>query len=220
MEYPSAYEQDVLVRMAHHSTAIEGNTLTLYETKSILLDHFIPRPVDLREVYEVRNYGMLLPYLLEAEGPVTLDVIKTIHRLLMQDIDDRAGQFKTSQNMIVGARFIPTPPYMVPSELKNWMDTLQYRLDHAVSAEEKTEAIMDQHIRFERIHPFPDGNGRTGRALIIYSCLQEKLPLIVIEKEMRPQYMNFLDEGNSKALTELAMSLQKQETERLAAFTG
>lgn len=220
MEYPSAYEQDVLVRMAHHSTAIEGNTLTLYETKSILLDHFIPRPVDLREVYEVRNYGMLLPYLLEAEGPVTLDVVKTIRRLLMQDIDDRAGQFKTSQNMIVGARFIPTPPYMVPSELKNWMDTLQYRLDHAVSAEEKTEAIMEQHIRFERIHPFPDGNGRTGRALIIYSCLQEKLPLIVIEKEMRPQYMNYLDEGNCKALTELAMTLQKQETERLAAFKG
>lgn len=220
MRYPAAYEQDVLVRMAHHSTAIEGNTLTLYETKSILLDHFIPRPVDLREVYEVRNYGMLLPYLLEAKGPITLDVIQNIHGLLMKDIDERAGHFKTTQNMIVGARFIPTPPYMVPSELKNWMDTLQYRLEHAATEEEKTEAIMDQHIRFERIHPFPDGNGRTGRALIVYSCLRENLPLIVIEKEMRPQYMNFLDEGNGKALTELALELQNRERARLAAFRG
>lgn len=58
----SEYLQDLLVRMAHHSTAIEGNSLSLGETKSILIDGYIPRPIELRELNEVNNYkNILLP---------------------------------------------------------------------------------------------------------------------------------------------------------------
>ena len=59
------YMLDLCIRMAHHSTAIEGNTLTQDETASIILDNFITSPVKEREFYEVRNYKILLPYFIE-----------------------------------------------------------------------------------------------------------------------------------------------------------
>ncbi len=62
------YMLDLMGRMAHHSTAIEGNSLTQGETKSVLIDQFIPRPMDLRELNEVLNYRKLLPYLEEHTG--------------------------------------------------------------------------------------------------------------------------------------------------------
>lgn len=62
---PREYIDDLLVRMAHHSTAIEGNTLTQGETKSILLDNMIPRKMELREFYEVSNYKDYLLYLMD-----------------------------------------------------------------------------------------------------------------------------------------------------------
>lgn len=217
-EMNETYLTDLLIRMAHHSTAIEGNTLTLYETKSVLLENYVPRAVNLREIYEVRNYRELMPYLTEHEEAVSISTVRDLHAILLRDIDDRRGQFKQSQNMILGADFIPTAPYLVPSELKNWADTLEYRLARAETAEEKTEAIMEQHMRFERIHPFPDGNGRTGRALIVYSCLRQGLPPIVIEREQRTEYMNALHTRDVAALTALALRLEAAEAERMKAF--
>ena len=67
------------------------------------------------------------------------------------------------------------------------------QLAAAKSAEDKIAAICRQHIRFERIPPFSDGNGRVGRALIVYSCLQEKEAPIVIPVEERKRYMNYLN---------------------------
>lgn len=64
--------------------------------------------------------------------------------------------------------------------------------------EEKIEVIMDQHLRFERIHPFPDGNGRTGRALIVHSCLQQGIAPIIINKAGRQEYMNLLSNKDVK----------------------
>ncbi len=215
------YLQDLMVRMAHHSTAIEGNSLTQGETKSVLIDEYIPRPMDLRELNEVLNYKALLPYLLEHQAEdITLSGIKDINQIIMNNIDSRGGQFKVIANAIIGADFTPTPPYMVPEELKKWVDDLSWRLENAKSDEEKVFAIMDQHLRFERIHPFADGNGRTGRALIIWSCLHENLTPIVIEKEQRKVYINALNRSDAKGLLALAQEIQVKEKERMALFQG
>ncbi len=214
-----AYLQNLMVYMAHHSTAIEGNSLTLGEVKSILIDEYIPRPMDLRELNEVLNYKALLPYLLEHQAEdITLSGIKDINQIIMNNIDSRGGQFKVIANAIIGADFTPTPPYMVPEELKKWVDDLSWRLENAKSDEEKVFAIMDQHLRFERIHPFADGNGRTGRALIIWSCLHENLTPIVIEKEQRKVYINALNRSDAKGLLALAKEIQVKEKERMALF--
>ena len=214
------YLQDLMVRMAHHSTAIEGNSLTQGETKSVLIDEYIPRPMDLRELNEVLNYKVLLPYLLEHQKEeITLSGIKDINEIIMTSIDSRGGQFKVIANAIIGADFTPTPPYMVPEELKKWVDDLSWRLENSADEDGKIFSIMDQHLRFERIHPFADGNGRTGRALIIWSCLHESLTPIIIEKEQRKAYINALNRSDAKGLFSLAKEIQEKEKERMALFS-
>ena len=202
------YLDDMLVRMAHHSTAIEGNTLTQYETKSILLDGIIPKVMNEREFYEVKNYKKYMGFLKD-------NYPKEITIQLIQDIREDAGAFKTIHNIIIGADFTPTEPYLVQSELKNWCDTLEYRLNLSNTVEEKIEVIMEQHLRFERIHPFSDGNGRTGRALIVHSCLQQGIAPIIINKSDRQLYMNLLSELDIKGLTDMGIQLSKEENTRM-----
>lgn len=161
------YSDDLVVRMAHHSTAIEGNTLTQGETKSILIDDIIPRQMGNREFYEVFNYRNFIKY---------LD--------------------------------------------KNYKENLDFALKNAHSKEEKIGAIMESHLRFEHIHPFSDGNGRVGRALIVLYCLKENIPPIVIEKEQREQYIAALNNEDKKELRNLGIELSEKERIRQKLIKG
>lgn len=217
------YMLDLCVRMAHHSTAIEGNTLTQDETASVILDGYIPRAIKEREFYEVRNYKNILPALIERlENKTKIDneLIKEFHKLIMQDLIYNNGSFKKIENMIVGANFEPTKPYLVPMELKNVMDNLYYGLDNAKNEEDKIYSIVKSHINFERIHPFSDGNGRTGRLLMVYSCLEQNLTPIVIPKEQKERYIACLRESNIDKFMNFAQEIQIKEKERFAKFSS
>jgi len=252
MELSQMYIENMLIRMAHHSTAIEGNPLTEAEVRQVvtceemrdgiseripdsisdgILDRIpdgipedIPEDIpncltddicngtDSRAYGEVRNYTSYVPYLMTIhEQPISLQIIKETHRHLMKGIAHDAGAFKTIHNVILGANFTPTEPYLVVSELKNWCDTLAYRLEIAKTLEETIEAIMEQHLRFERIHPFSDGNGRTGRALIVHSCLHQNILPIIIPKEMGSQYIQMMGDRNVRGLTEMGLALIREE---------
>lgn len=217
---PFEYMEDILVRMAHHSTAIEGNTLTQAETISILIHNFIPRDMSEREYYEVKNYRKAFNTLLEADRKITTELIKKYNKYIVENLHDLNGKFKTTQNLILGAEFEPTKPYLVPFEIEDWCNNLSYRLDNAKTNEEKVEIIMDQHIKFEKIHPFNDGNGRTGRLLIIHSCLKEDLEPIIIPKEEKGKYINLLASENLKELTKWALQLQEKERDRIEKFSN
>ncbi|MBW9311956.1 Fic family protein [Fusobacterium polymorphum] len=217
---PFEYMEDILVRMAHHSTAIEGNTLTQAETISILIHNFIPRDMSEREYYEVKNYRKAFNTLLEADRKITTELIKKYNKYIMENLHDLNGKFKTTQNLILGAEFEPTKPYLVPFEIEDWCNNLSYRLENAKTNEEKVEIIMNQHIKFEKIHPFNDGNGRTGRLLIIHSCLKEGLEPIIIPKEEKGKYINLLACENLKELTKWALLLQEKERDRIEKFSN
>ena len=203
------YWDDLMVRLAHHSTAIEGNTLSQGDTKSLLLDGYIPRAMDLREMHEVLNYKRFMEFLqqsLAKERALSLDFIKEVHAVLCKDaIEGVAGRFKEIPNLVVGADFVPTPPYLVSTDLQNWLLDLAAQLAAAKSAEDKIAAICRQHIRFER-------------ALIVYSCLQEKEAPIVIPVEERKRYMNVLNTEDLQGFVAFAKELQKEEEERLQVF--
>lgn len=217
---PFEYMEDMLVRIAHHSTAIEGNTLTQAETISILIHNFIPRDMSEREYYEVKNYRKAFNTLLEADRKITTELIKKYNKYIMENLHDLNGKFKTTQNLILGAEFEPTKPYLVPFEIEDWCNNLSYRLENAKTNEEKVEIIMDQHIKFEKIHPFNDGNGRTGRLLIIHSCLKEDLEPIIIPKGEKGKYINLLASENLKELTKWALQLQEKERDRIEKFSN
>lgn len=212
------YKNDLLVRMAHHSTAIEGNTLTQGDTISILIHNYIPREMNEREYYEVKNYKKAFDFLLNSENTLTPELIKNYHKLVMENLIDNNGSFKKLQNIILGSNFDTTPPYLVPTMIEDWCRNLDYRLQNSKSNEEKVEAILEQHIKLEKIHPFSDGNGRTGRLLIIHSCLKEGIVPIIIPKEEKGKYINFLSSENFQELKKWGLELQNKEFERIKSF--
>ena len=222
MKYQNEYLDDLLVRMAHHSTAIEGNTLTQGETKSILIDGYIPRAMNLRELNEVINYKSFMQTIrdsLDDLSPLSLELIKKIHFLLCQNaIEGVAGAFKTIPNMIIGASFTPTQPYMVITELQEWILNLEAQLNGADKAG-IVEAISRQHIAFERIHPFSDGNGRVGRALMVYTCLQKGIAPIVVTKENKAEYISYLNTEDVVGLTKFFLKLNAEEEARINLFS-
>ena len=222
MTYSPEYLSDLMVRMAHHSTAIEGNTLTQGETKSVLVDGYVPRAMDMRELNEVLNYKAFMSFLVEqtASGtPLSLSLIREVHAILCRDaIESVPGQFKQRPNMIIGAAFTPTPPYLVPSALTDWIDNLAAQMDAAVSGSDKVLAICRQHIAFEHIHPFPDGNGRVGRALMVYACFLVGLTPIVIPVDRRKEYINYLNTEDLQGFAAFAEKLQEDERKRIEMF--
>lgn len=212
------YINDLLVRMAHHSTAIEGNTLTLAETKSILIDEYIPRQMETREYYEVKNYYKAMEFLKENKYKISIEKIKQYHKIIMENIIENNGEFKKIQNIILGSDFDTTKPYQVPFVLKEWCDNLNYRLEIAKSDDEKLKVILEEHINFEKIHPFSDGNGRTGRILIIDACIGVGIMPIIIPKEQKKKYISILSNENKREFFEWGLELQKNETKREKIF--
>lgn len=223
LNFSKDYLDDVMIRFTYHSNAIEGNTLTLANTTSILLygsvagsDNF-----ELRELYEVDNHKRafqeMLQYLDENEE-VSVSMILKFHEKLTENTIYDNGKFRTSDNEITGASF-QTPPYQqVPMLIKQWCDNTLYLLENEPNKEKKLEIILRQHIEFEKIHPFSDGNGRTGRILMNYLALQNDFPFLVIEKNDRARYINFLSEETVKEFSLYALEKMKAERERRDNF--
>ena len=215
------YFLDLSVRMIHHSNAIEGNTLTLNETATIILDSTIPGSKSVREVFEVLNHKKAIDYMiseLENEKKLDIYIIKKINKEILDRLNDNAGNFKNSSNAMIGADFVTSTPSQAPALTKNWIENLNYRLGLCKNNNEKLLEILHSHIEFERIHPFSDGNGRTGRLIMLYLCFQEKISPFVIEKSDRALYMNYLREQNTDIIFERIKELQAFEERRMKQF--
>ncbi|PAF46610.1 cell filamentation protein Fic [Helicobacter sp. 12S02232-10] len=215
------YILDLCIRMAHHSTAIEGNKLTQAQTASIILNNYIPQAMNEREFYEVRNYKVLMPFLMQClqdKKPLEQKLICEFHGIVMENLLYNKGQFKKTQNMIVGAEFETTQPYQTPVAIYEWCKNLYFKFDNATNEDEKLKAILESHIHFERIHPFSDGNGRVGRLLMIYSCLEQSILPIVIPIDQKDRYISILQNLDIADFIDLAKDLQENEKERMMSF--
>ncbi len=215
------YLLDLCVRMAHHSTAIEGNTLTQNETATIILNNYIPRAVSEREYFEVKNYRNILPFFVDSlknKEKLNNELIKEFHKILMDNLMYNNGKFKSTPNLIIGADFEPTKPYLVPLELKDLIDNLYYQFSCAKNKDEKIRIILQTHIKFEKIHPFSDGNGRVGRLLIVYSCLEQNIIPIVIPSDKKDEYISFLKTQNLDEFCKFTKSMQDKEKEKIQIF--
>ena len=111
-QFTEEYIDDLNVRMTHHSNAIEGNTLTLNETATIILDDTIPNAMSKREFLEVLNHSDALKFLLaeSQNNEVDIYMIKEINKILLSRLNHNAGNFKTDYNYIRGANFETASP--------------------------------------------------------------------------------------------------------------
>lgn len=219
----SDYFEDILVRLAHHSAGIEGNTISLPATVSIIVNGTLPisSGATVREFYEIENHKQAFDRMtnhLINDDKLSIEIIKEIHSDLTDRLQYDKGEFKKNENMILGAEFQTASPAETPLLVKQLVDNLQYRLEIAKKSNDKLLAILDTHIQFERIHPFSDGNGRTGRMMMNYSLLQEGFPPLIIEKETKAQYVELLATKDVDSFLSFAKSTLDKESKRMEAF--
>ena len=220
---PQNYLDDMLVRLAHHSAGIEGNTISLPATVSIILNGTLPisSGATVREFYEIENHKQAFSNMLdhlESNDTLSVSIIKEVHADLTDRLQYDKGQFKKNENLIIGAEFQTASPSETPFLVQQLLDNLEYRLENAATDEEKLERILDAHIQFERIHPFSDGNGRTGRVIMNYSLLQEGFPPLIIEKETKATYIELLAKQDLDGFMSFAKEILAKEQKRMKAF--
>lgn len=210
------YLEDFITRSTYHSNAIEGNTLTFAETYAILYNDnsFKIQGKEPREIYEAINHKNALELVFDnLKNQDTFDdrFIKRLNEIINKNIKETEG-FRTVQVFIQGSEHIPPEPEKVP----NLMNYFIYNYNH--DEQEIFEKIARYHIEFEKIHPFEDGNGRTGRLLLNYELLKDNLPPVVIAKEDRVKYFEFLRNNDSVGLAEWLKDLSDREKERMEKF--
>lgn len=221
INFSEDYLDDLLVRMAYHNSAIEGNTITLVETVSIILEGTTPANKSVGEFYEIENHKEAFQYILrlyENSEELSIEIVKDVHSLLLDRLQHDKGQFKVNQNAIVGAEFRTGSAEQTPMLMKQWVDNTNYRLTHAKSFEDKLNILAESHINFERIYPFSDGNGRTGRMTLMYQSLLEFGVPIVINNNRRALYIQSLANQDIDTLSSLFHDAILYERERIENF--
>jgi len=208
--------------MAYHSSAIEGNTITLPEVSNIFLERSLPGSrKGIRKFYEIENHKQAFEYLfdnIDNNKDLNIDLLLDIHRYLVDRLQHDAGCFKSSQNAIVGAEFQTSSLSETPYLVRQLIDNTNYRLNNAKEDTEILEILADTHIQFERIHPFSDGNGRCGRLVLLYLGIKYLNSPLIISKENRAKYMEYLAEQNIAGLTTLLSNSLEFEKERVSQF--
>ena len=214
------YIDDLNVRITYHSNAIEGNTLTLNETATIILDDTIPNAMSKREFLEVLNHSDALEFLLGElqNNKIDIYMIKEINKILLNRLNHNAGNLKMDYNYIRGADFETASPSETPYKVNEWFENMSFQLKNSNSDIEKIKIILEYHIKFERIHPFSDGNGRTGRLIMLALMLENNLTPFVITVENRAKYMNILRNQDIETFMSLVEPLMEEEKKRIIAF--
>ena len=184
------------VAFTHHSTAIEGNTLTLGETKLVLEDGLTIWGKTLREIHEVSNHHVLLEMLydfLQHTQDIDEVYICRIHKEVMKHLDDTGGEYRKLQIALSWDELLPPKASEVPEKMKDFLDWYNKQKDtlHPVLL------AWEFHYRFVKIHPFLDGNGRTIRLIFNMILMKQGYPMIILPKIRRAEYISTLHSSSS-----------------------
>jgi Fic family protein len=189
--------EDMVLRWTYNSNAIEGNTLTLKETK-IALEGITVGGKTMREHFEAINHREAIYYveeLVKRHEPLTEWQIKSIHQLILKNIDDaNAGVYRKTNVVIAGAHHVPPDALHVESEMQGFINWYRER---ALSLH-PIERAARVHADFVKIHPFTDGNGRTSRLLMNLELMKDGYPPAVLPVEKRLEYYEALDAAHTK----------------------
>ena len=186
--------EEFIVEYTYNSNAIEGNTLTLRETDMVLRGLTIDKK-PLKDHMEAVGHKEAFEFvreLVKYNVPISESVIKQIHFLVLADKKEDRGVYRRVPVHIMGAQHEPVQPYLIQPKME------QLLLDFAESTEHIVTKLARFHMEFEGIHPFIDGNGRTGRLLVNLELMKEGYPPIDIKFTDRIAYYNAFDEYHVK----------------------
>jgi len=185
------------IEFAYNTNHIEGSRLTedqtryIYETNTINSDD--KEAVNIDDIIETKNHFKCFDYMLEtADEILTSDIIKEYHKILKQGTSDsekewfKVGDYKKRPNLVGDTE--TTEPEMVNTEIE--------KLLQSYLKKEKTDIfdIIDFHYKFEKIHPFQDGNGRVGRLIMFKECLKNDIVPFIIKDRNKQFYYRGLKE--------------------------
>lgn len=200
-----AIKEVFLVEHTYNSNAIEGNTLTLQETALVLQGVTIDKK-PLKDHLEAVGYKEAFQFIEELakqDKDLSEFDIKSIHNLVLADRPEDRGTFRRVNVRIAGSLTNPVQPYLIKPKIeellnnyKEWNKTM-----HIV------ERIAIFHLQFENIHPFIDGNGRTGRLIMNLQLIKEGLPAINIKFADRKKYYDAFDEYSRTESSEAIIKL-------------
>ena len=189
-------KKQMMIEYTYNSNAIEGNTLTLRETQLVIDEGITVGGKSITETLEAKNHPEAIEFverLVDAKSELTEDVILQLHKLIMSNITEDAGHYRTMGVKITGATFMPPPS----SEVKPRMDELLKWLRENPDELTPIELAAVFHHRFVQIHPFSQGNGRTARLLMNALLMKDGYPFIAIVPKLdRPKYLKTLTEAD------------------------
>lgn len=197
--------EEFMVEFTYNSNAIEGNTLTLKETAMVLEGMTIDqKPMkDHLEAVGHRDAFMYVQDIASNEVNLTETVIKNIHSLVLMNRPEDKGVYRRIPVRIMGAYTEPVQPYMIEPKMTELLENNMVR-ENKMSI---IERIALFHLEFEGIHPFIDGNGRTGRLILNLDLIRNGYPPINVKFTDRKRYYDAFDayyrDGNSSAMSNL-----------------
>lgn len=180
-----------VANLVFESNALEGNSLTLKNFSEIVFENKIIASTDLREVYDAKNSYEVFSKLLNSKKEITEEFIVDLHKRIMKNVDERIG-YKKVPNIILGRNLDLTLPEKVPQEINNLLKWYEENKNKIYPL----ELALKFHHKFERIHPFADGNGRIGRMLMNYILIKRGYYPIIIRKNHRNSYIKALQSAD------------------------
>lgn len=208
---------EFIIDNTYNSNAIEGNVLTLEETALILQLGITIAEKPIKDHLEAIGHKDAFEYIIQLaddETDLTEHVIKTVHSLILINDANNRGVYRRLPVKIIGSEHTPTQPYLVPIQMEKLVH------DYTKMQQEKhiIEAIAEFHLRFESVHPFIDGNGRTGRLLMNLELIKAGMMPVNIKFTDRLKYYNTFDayrKGNDiEAMTTLIANYEVEELEK------
>ena len=186
--------EEFIVEYTYNSNAIEGNTLTLRETDMVLRGLTIDKK-PLKDHMEAVGHKEAFDFvrdLVKDNVPISESIIKQIHYLVLADKKEDRGVYRRVPVRIMGAKHEPVQPYLIQPQMEQLLEKYRNSTEHIIPK------LARFHIKFEGIHPFIDGNGRTGRLLVNLELMKAEYPPIDIKFTDRIAYYNAFDEYHGK----------------------
>jgi excisionase family DNA binding protein len=209
--------EEFLIEFTYDSNAIEGNSLTLQETALVIKEGITIDQKPLKDHLEVVGHKDAYEYVLQLiqdQIPFSERIIKEIHTLVLMNQPQDRGVYRRVPVRIVGASHEPPQPYLVPIQ----MEQLLMDYPKVITNMHPVVSVAVFHLLFEGIHPFIDGNGRTGRLILNFELLKHGFPPINIKFADRKKYYycfnEFYETKNPETMVQLVADYVEKELDR------